>query len=96
MTKWPKLVEEEYKYYKDNGKCKNAEEFKAFGMDFVADYPPCFVAGNIDHAEYALISLNPGYNEKENKEEKEKYDNEGWERTYLTFFEWFNKKSLFF
>ncbi|MFH1711203.1 MAG: hypothetical protein ABH840_02740 [Nanoarchaeota archaeon] len=40
---------------------------------FISNHPPTFFAGNVDSKEikYLFLGLNPGFNEKKNKEEKE-------------------------
>ncbi len=66
----------------------------AFSEPLIADYPPCFFAGDLSKADYCLLGINPGYKEDDNKIERRIYDEKGWEKTYLTFFEWFRELNI--
>jgi len=94
---WPKLIIREYAYFDKTKKCLKVDEFNTLFKlrePLIQDCPPCFFAGNIKESPYWLVGLNPGYNKKRNQVEREIYDKLGWERTYLTFFDWFQSNKI--
>ena len=103
-------MKEEYRHYNETSECKNAYEFeKLFEPNkIVVCYPPCFYAGNPNTSNIAILGLNPGYKEKDNRtgynsnkveyrifESKKKngYPYAQWEDTYTNFFNHFKSST---
>ena len=96
---WPPLVREEYEYWEKENQCLNAGTLNTqlklnSKTRFIEERPPCFFAGRIGLSKMLLISLNPGYKGKRKEVEFEVFNERGWEETYLTFFDWFEKRGL--
>jgi len=103
-SKWPELVVDEYHYFDKTNECLRAEELdRVFGnrLHLVRNYPPCFFAGRVGASQFCLLGLNPGYSKGRSTVERRiyaenaaRYGEKGWEETYLTFFEWFQRNNL--
>lgn len=96
---WPLLVRKEYEHWEKENHCLNATELNSQlqlneKTRFIEDRPPCFFAGRVGQSKILLISLNPGYKGKRKEIEYKVFNKHGWEETYFTFFDWFEKKGL--
>jgi len=97
--RWPSLVCKEYEHWENERQCLNAR-FLNSSLDlegdsrFIEDRPPCFFAGRLGESKIMLLSLNPGFKGKRNLVEYRIFKERGWEETYLTFFDWFEKEGL--
>ncbi len=94
---WRKFVEEAYAEYADEEKRGSSARALSTVFNLKGDhvfqpnFPPCFLAGKIETAKYALCSLNPGYagDSPQSDKEIEIFKQRKWEEAYRTFFDWF-------
>jgi len=100
LLEWPPILLDEHKHWDKHNKCLKANDFnKRLSLrgkkEFRADLPPCFFVGQIEKSKIVLLGLNPGLNDKRMKAEKKIIKELGWEKAYLTFFDWFAKEGLY-
>jgi hypothetical protein len=88
---------DEYDHFDKTMTCLRAEEInRVFNLNgrerLRPDCAPVFFVGNMQKSRFCLLGLNPAYNEKNYREEREVYKKLGWEATYHTFFDWAGSK----
>jgi len=86
---WPKRIIDEYKAFDGNQETRYAGDLVRLLFD--TSMPPCFFAGDINHARFGLLGLNPGL-AKGRTQELKAYKSKGWEDLYLNFFTVFRKE----